>query len=598
MNYDGTNGTEMDTSDSRKRPLDGETDNGVTKRSNQGGVLHYGNTPGGSWQTTSDAMQGQMGTGEGDASATDAGRDNIHLKILVPSVAAGAIIGKGGETIAQIQKDAGARVKMSKANDFYPGTTERICLIMGSPEAVRQVNNFIMEKIREKPESNPTTPTKPDDAKNNFERHRQVIEVKILIPNSTAGMIIGKGGNFIKQIKEESGAYVQISQKSKETNLPERCVTVAGEIDANMKAMDLILQKIVEDPQSSSCPNISYADYTGPVASANPTGSPFANTPYQARSTDMINNTAAAYPGQGFNFGTNGNNSYNGMGGLAGLNMTLSAAAMGLGGPMAAQALENLKMTLRGSGYTEQATEEISTAMNTLANYGILGMGMGGVNQMGANMTASSLASMQGMQMAGTTTGAAANTSFGNATSQASSMFGPVGSTSTGQQQSTSLFGSSSPSMAGATDRYGSSSMLNDSFAQTPGYAASASAVTYPTQDRSPGAVTVNVNQNSFGLGTGMYSPTDDKTSTKQEMEVPENIVGAILGPGGKGIVEIQQYTGTNIQISKKGVYAPGTHNRIVCISGTVNNITRAQYMIQQRIQQEEYKRARQATAR
>lgn len=47
--------------------------------------------------------------------------DNIHLKILVPSVAAGAIIGKGGETIAAVQKEAGARVKMSKATDFYPG---------------------------------------------------------------------------------------------------------------------------------------------------------------------------------------------------------------------------------------------------------------------------------------------------------------------------------------------------------------------------------------------------------------------------------------------------------------------------------------------
>jgi RNA-binding protein nova-1, putative (fragment) len=44
-----------------------------------------------------------------------------HFKILVPAIAAGAIIGKGGETIAQLQKDAGARVKMSKANDFYPG---------------------------------------------------------------------------------------------------------------------------------------------------------------------------------------------------------------------------------------------------------------------------------------------------------------------------------------------------------------------------------------------------------------------------------------------------------------------------------------------
>jgi RNA-binding protein Nova len=39
----------------------------------------------------------------------------------VPSIAAGAIIGKGGETITDIQKETGATVKMSKNNDFYPG---------------------------------------------------------------------------------------------------------------------------------------------------------------------------------------------------------------------------------------------------------------------------------------------------------------------------------------------------------------------------------------------------------------------------------------------------------------------------------------------
>ena len=43
------------------------------------------------------------------------------MKILVPAVASGAIIGKGGETIASLQKDTGARVKMSKSHDFYPG---------------------------------------------------------------------------------------------------------------------------------------------------------------------------------------------------------------------------------------------------------------------------------------------------------------------------------------------------------------------------------------------------------------------------------------------------------------------------------------------
>ncbi|KAJ9582856.1 hypothetical protein L9F63_022815 [Diploptera punctata] len=74
------------------------------------------------------------------------------MKILIPSSAAGAIIGKGGETIAQLQKDTGARIKMSKANDFYPGTAERICLVTGNTESIMKVLKFIMEKIRDRPE--------------------------------------------------------------------------------------------------------------------------------------------------------------------------------------------------------------------------------------------------------------------------------------------------------------------------------------------------------------------------------------------------------------------------------------------------------------
>jgi hypothetical protein len=53
-------------------------------------------------------------------------------------------------------------------------------------------------------------------------------------------MVIGKGGNYIKQIKEESGAYIQISQKSKETNLPERCITVAGTLNGGISSIQRI----------------------------------------------------------------------------------------------------------------------------------------------------------------------------------------------------------------------------------------------------------------------------------------------------------------------------------------------------------------------
>lgn len=152
------------------------------------------------------------------------------------------------------------------------GTTERICLITGTPESILTVLEFIMEKIREKPDL--TKPVTDLDSKQTHEREKQV---KILVPNSTAGMIIGKAGAFIKQIKEESGSYIQISQKPKDLALQERCVTIVGEKDHNKIACKLILSKIIEDPLSGTCTNVSYADINGPVANFNPTGSPYAS---------------------------------------------------------------------------------------------------------------------------------------------------------------------------------------------------------------------------------------------------------------------------------------------------------------------------------
>ena len=38
----------------------------------------------------------------------------------------------------------GARIKMSKANDFYPGTNERVCLVTGDKEAVTEVTHSSM----------------------------------------------------------------------------------------------------------------------------------------------------------------------------------------------------------------------------------------------------------------------------------------------------------------------------------------------------------------------------------------------------------------------------------------------------------------------
>ncbi|XP_030896769.1 RNA-binding protein Nova-2 [Leptonychotes weddellii] len=119
-------------------------------------------------------------------------------------------------------------------------------------------------------------------------------QAKLIVPNSTAGLIIGKGGATVKAVMEQSGAWVQLSQKPEGINLQERVVTVSGEPEQVHKAVSAIVQKVQEDPQSSSCLNISYANVAGPVANSNPTGSPY------ARGGPLVAAAAAAGAAGGF----------------------------------------------------------------------------------------------------------------------------------------------------------------------------------------------------------------------------------------------------------------------------------------------------------
>ncbi|XP_073994185.1 RNA-binding protein Nova-1-like protein passilla [Rhodnius prolixus] len=475
--------------DSRKRPLDIDVEDATTKKSN-----------------------------------VSIGHEGIyHFKILVPSMAAGAIIGKGGETIAQLQKDTNARVKMSKANDFYPGTSERVCLISGTIESIMAVLDFITFKIREKPDK----PGVEHDAKMG-EREKQL---KILVPNTTAGMIIGKGGSYIKQLKEESGAYVQISQKAKDQSLQERCITVMGETENNKKACEMILLKVQEDPQSGSSLNISYADITGPVANYNPTGSPYAQPAQPAFGTSALP-SAAPWAGLLDNSGLNGLN-------LA-INLEPNTSPPQT---LINQIVSSITMALSTSGYPDHARTEISSAITTLAKYRMLDVSIG-----------------------------AAHTATGHATAAAAAFLGVPSLESTA---SNGVFG---PIGGAAAHR----TVLD--LALEPFRHPSASGPNSP-----PAA---HVNNNSFGLAN-KHDGADKKEPRKVEMEIAEVIVGAILGPGGRSLIEIQQMSGAIIQISKKGIYAPGTRNRVVTISGTHSAVSTAQYLIDQRIKDEELKRTR-----
>jgi len=88
----------------------------------------------------------------------------------------------------------------------------------------------------------------------------------------------------------------------------------------------------------------------------------------------------------------------------------------------------------------------------------------------------------------------------------------------------------------------------------------------------------------------GHYEPKSRiKTTHLIQMEIPNSIVGAIVGKQGQTINEFTRASGAHINFSAKDEFAPGTTNRILTIKGGKNQIQNAYMLIDQKIAQVGY---------
>lgn len=76
--------------------------------------------------------------------------------------------------------------------------------------------------------------------------------MKFVVPNTSAGMVIGKSGASIKEIREQTTANIQVypkagSEEAKQS--VERVITVGHESnEILMDAVQRVLEKVVADP--------------------------------------------------------------------------------------------------------------------------------------------------------------------------------------------------------------------------------------------------------------------------------------------------------------------------------------------------------------
>lgn len=172
-------------------------------------------------------------------------RSGTIIKMLCPFYSAGAIIGDGGKEIKSIKENMGINIQVSKKEVRFPGTDERVVTLQGECETIKKVVKHIQDLIRN---DKPPPSAKSVDVEGNEKRKRAL---KLVVADTSAGRIIGKGGETIKALKERYAVAVNTSKKGDTPpGLDERIVSVEGDHDEVDNCVQEMVDTICGDRQA------------------------------------------------------------------------------------------------------------------------------------------------------------------------------------------------------------------------------------------------------------------------------------------------------------------------------------------------------------
>uniref|UniRef100_A0A4W3IED7 Poly(rC) binding protein 3 n=1 Tax=Callorhinchus milii TaxID=7868 RepID=A0A4W3IED7_CALMI len=169
-----------------------------------------------------------------DPKVTEGGLNvTLTIRLLMHGKEVGSIIGKKGETVKKMREESGARINISEGN-----CPERIVTITGPTDAIFKAFAMIAFKFEE--DINNSMTNSPATSK-------PPVTLRLVVPASQCGSLIGKGGSKIKEIRESTGAQVQVAGDML-PNSTERAVTISGMPDAIIQCVKQICVVMLESP--------------------------------------------------------------------------------------------------------------------------------------------------------------------------------------------------------------------------------------------------------------------------------------------------------------------------------------------------------------
>ncbi|KAI0843720.1 hypothetical protein F5Y06DRAFT_9760 [Hypoxylon sp. FL0890] len=169
-----------------------------------------------------------------------------HMKIMVPDRTVGLIIGRGGETIRDLQERSGCHINIVGEDQSVDGL--RPVNLIGPTAATTQAKELILEIVasdsRNGHEGNKASrPQRTDHGRDSSQGGPDKINDSIYVPSEAVGMIIGKGGETIKEMVNTTGCKINVTASSG-PNEVQREIGLVGSRDAINRAKHAIEDKV------------------------------------------------------------------------------------------------------------------------------------------------------------------------------------------------------------------------------------------------------------------------------------------------------------------------------------------------------------------
>ncbi|KAK7896009.1 hypothetical protein WMY93_021334 [Mugilogobius chulae] len=156
-------------------------------------------------------------------------------QILIPANKVGLVIGKGGETIKQLQERTGVQMMMIQ-DDPMPTGADKPLRITGDPLKVQATRELVTKLIREKDQAD----FRSGRADNGYKMGGTTLDMAV--PRFAVGIIIGRNGEMIKKIQNDAGVRIQFKQ--------------GGETIKNIKEQSRAFVELQRNPPPNTDPNM------------------------------------------------------------------------------------------------------------------------------------------------------------------------------------------------------------------------------------------------------------------------------------------------------------------------------------------------------